>query len=284
MAIAIVARAEGIRVAVGLTAGVAVIATSAALVAAVAVVHAAPDAAAVVADGAVLVLRVLLAHRDGRHGRLHGVEVAQSEVRLRAQRCRGGVERARRPVAGGAAGDDERADGGELVGRGGGEGVRSSHVFVLSERADTVNQYRSEKTNSSRSGRSPLPSLDFLRGLRRVIFLHALPCVGARLSIGVSIKLGQLDHQSRPLVLDTSFGICERFSVASKSARRDVASAIVRAKKRLDITDAELARRLGVTRSQVHDWVHGEHQPNLASLRRLAEMLECDLIELLGAA
>jgi len=67
--------------------------------------------------------------------------------------------------------------------------------------------------------------------------------------------------------------------VASTTAAR-----IVRARDRLGINDAELARRLDVTRSTVHDWVHGLHEPNLASLRRLARALECELADLLGAA
>ena len=67
--------------------------------------------------------------------------------------------------------------------------------------------------------------------------------------------------------------------MATKTATR-----IVQARDRLGITDAELARRLKTTRSTVHDWVHGEHEPTLASLRRIAKALECDLGELLGAA
>jgi transcriptional regulator with XRE-family HTH domain len=73
--------------------------------------------------------------------------------------------------------------------------------------------------------------------------------------------------------------VCEHLHVPSS-----VASRIVRARKRLDISDAELARRLNVTRSTVHAWVHGEHEPNLASLRRIARALGCEVAELLGAS
>ncbi len=66
--------------------------------------------------------------------------------------------------------------------------------------------------------------------------------------------------------------------------QKTVADRIVKARNRLGITDAELARRLEVTRSTVHDWVHGEHEPTLASLRRLAQALECEVGELMGAA
>jgi transcriptional regulator with XRE-family HTH domain len=63
-----------------------------------------------------------------------------------------------------------------------------------------------------------------------------------------------------------------------------VANLIVRACKRLKITDAELARRVGVTRSTVHGWVHGNHEPTLESLRGIADALECDIGELLGVS
>ena len=61
-----------------------------------------------------------------------------------------------------------------------------------------------------------------------------------------------------------------------------VADRIVAARKKLEISDAELARRLDVTRSTVFDWVHGVHEPNLESLRRLAGVLECTVSDLLG--
>ena len=75
------------------------------------------------------------------------------------------------------------------------------------------------------------------------------------------------------------FVVCEHTYVASS-----VASRIVRARDRLDISDAELARRLKVTRSTVHAWVHGDHEPNLKSIRRIAKALQCEVSELLGAA
>lgn len=64
----------------------------------------------------------------------------------------------------------------------------------------------------------------------------------------------------------------------------NVAKLIVARRDELDISDAELARRIGVTRSQIHDWVHGEHEPTLSSLRRIAKALDMDLSELLDAA
>lgn len=63
-----------------------------------------------------------------------------------------------------------------------------------------------------------------------------------------------------------------------------VATRIIRARDKLGISDAELARRVDVTRSTVHDWIHGEHEPTLASLRKIAKALDCDLGELLGVA
>lgn len=72
--------------------------------------------------------------------------------------------------------------------------------------------------------------------------------------------------------------------MATKAEKRELAERICARRDELKINDAELARRLGVTRSTVHDWVHGVHQPNLSSLREIAEALECDLGELLGAS
>ena len=62
------------------------------------------------------------------------------------------------------------------------------------------------------------------------------------------------------------------------------ADRIVKARDRLGITDAEIARRLGVTRSTVHGWVHGVHEPNLRSLRSIAKALGCKASALMGAA
>lgn len=73
--------------------------------------------------------------------------------------------------------------------------------------------------------------------------------------------------------------MCERFRVAS-----NVATCIVREQEKRGWTDAELARRLKVTRSQVHDWVHGHHEPNLSSLRRIAKVFRCEVADLLRAA
>lgn len=72
--------------------------------------------------------------------------------------------------------------------------------------------------------------------------------------------------------------MCERYAVASR-----VAELIVKRRDELKLTDAALARRLKVTPSQVHDWVHGEHEPTLASLRRIAKGLGLDLSDLLDA-
>lgn len=41
---------------------------------------------------------------------------------------------------------------------------------------------------------------------------------------------------------------------------------------------------MDVSKSTVHDWVHGVHEPNLESLRRLAKVFGCDLPTLLGAS
>lgn len=62
------------------------------------------------------------------------------------------------------------------------------------------------------------------------------------------------------------------------------AQRIAKARDRLGITDAEIARRVGVPRSTVHGWVHGSHEPTLRSLRSIAKALGCKANDLMGAA
>ncbi len=47
---------------------------------------------------------------------------------------------------------------------------------------------------------------------------------------------------------------------------------------------ADLAEKLGTTKSQAHDWVHGAHEPNLGSIRHIAKVFGWDLAELIEAA
>lgn len=47
---------------------------------------------------------------------------------------------------------------------------------------------------------------------------------------------------------------------------------------------ADLAEKLGTTKSQAHDWVNGTHEPNLSSIRSIAKKLDLDLAELIGAS
>lgn len=47
---------------------------------------------------------------------------------------------------------------------------------------------------------------------------------------------------------------------------------------------ADLAEKLGTSKSQAHDWVNGAHEPNLQSIRHIAKTLDLDLAELIGAA
>jgi transcriptional regulator with XRE-family HTH domain len=63
---------------------------------------------------------------------------------------------------------------------------------------------------------------------------------------------------------------------------KSVAERIVKRRDALKLKDSQLARVLGVTRSTVHGWTHGDHEPTLASLRRIARALKCDVAELLG--
>lgn len=47
---------------------------------------------------------------------------------------------------------------------------------------------------------------------------------------------------------------------------------------------AQLAAFLGVPKTQAFDWVNGNHEPNLASLRKVAQILDCKITDLIEAA
>jgi DNA-binding XRE family transcriptional regulator len=59
---------------------------------------------------------------------------------------------------------------------------------------------------------------------------------------------------------------------------------IVRARKKLKLNPAQFAKRLGVARSTVHGWEHGKPGPNLEHWRKIADVCEEDLVELMGLA
>lgn len=49
-----------------------------------------------------------------------------------------------------------------------------------------------------------------------------------------------------------------------------------------DMTQAELARRMGVTRHCVNAWYWGNNEPSIEKLRRLRRIFGCSLDELIG--
>lgn len=51
-----------------------------------------------------------------------------------------------------------------------------------------------------------------------------------------------------------------------------------------EMTYEQFADRLGVPKSQLHDWIHGAHEPTLSTLREIAKKFDCDVIELIEAA
>ena len=60
------------------------------------------------------------------------------------------------------------------------------------------------------------------------------------------------------------------------------ADRILRELKRHDMRQADLASELGVSRAQVHRWVHADHEPNLESMRRMAKVFKCAVADLIG--
>jgi transcriptional regulator with XRE-family HTH domain len=57
---------------------------------------------------------------------------------------------------------------------------------------------------------------------------------------------------------------------------------IQRLMARNDITQSELARRMGVTRTCVNAWYWGVNQPNAEKLCKLRRIFGCDWKELMG--
>lgn len=49
-----------------------------------------------------------------------------------------------------------------------------------------------------------------------------------------------------------------------------------------DMSQSELARRVGVGRSCMHNWYWGIRQPNLDALKRIRRALCCEWDELMG--
>ena len=47
------------------------------------------------------------------------------------------------------------------------------------------------------------------------------------------------------------------------------------------MSQSELARALGVNRVSVHQWVHGKTVPRLPMLQRIADVLNCQVSELI---
>jgi len=73
------------------------------------------------------------------------------------------------------------------------------------------------------------------------------------------------------------FGLCEHLQVTT-------AELIVRARQRRKMSPAELARRLGVSRSTIHAWEHGGPGPKLDHIVKLADVLEVQVASLIGEA
>lgn len=51
--------------------------------------------------------------------------------------------------------------------------------------------------------------------------------------------------------------------------------------KKVDLSGAQLARRVGVTRSTVALWNIGKNIPHKSNIKKIAEVLEVDYMELL---
>lgn len=57
---------------------------------------------------------------------------------------------------------------------------------------------------------------------------------------------------------------------------------IERLRRAKGMTQAELAKQIGVDQTAVHMWENGKTSPRLSHLKKLANALDCSLDELLG--
>lgn len=62
-----------------------------------------------------------------------------------------------------------------------------------------------------------------------------------------------------------------------------LAKNIVRARKRAQLSQAELAKKLGKSRSSVHEWETGDHAPRFKMLSKIAKVTGASLAELLAS-
>jgi transcriptional regulator with XRE-family HTH domain len=65
---------------------------------------------------------------------------------------------------------------------------------------------------------------------------------------------------------------------------KNVAQRIDERREALGLSITQFATEVGVSKSTACDWVHGTHEPNLTSLRKIAKALKCDVSTLLGVA
>ena len=70
---------------------------------------------------------------------------------------------------------------------------------------------------------------------------------------------------------------------ASQEQRQFLASKLCARFKELDLSQSEVARRLGTGRYNVSGWVGGKLFPRPAMLRKLAKVLDCEVAYLVSA-
>ena len=78
---------------------------------------------------------------------------------------------------------------------------------------------------------------------------------------------------------------CRQLTGGASSTRNPkLGTYIARQRKRRGLSLQQIADAVGVRKSVVHDWEHGVMTPKLASLERLADVLEVPLDDLLARA
>lgn len=85
-------------------------------------------------------------------------------------------------------------------------------------------------------------------------------------------RCGLQSHNDCPLLVDEQ----KKLAILLE---RDLK--ILRQRERAKLTRAELAERLEVPQAELYQWEHCETEPSVRVLKRIADILECEILELI---
>jgi len=85
--------------------------------------------------------------------------------------------------------------------------------------------------------------------------------------------------------LQKSSGYANELSVAKSRKRKPQgkqAQRIAEVMRELDMNGTQFAAAIGVSKSQVSEWLSGSHEPRISSLRRIARVAKCSVADLVA--